>query len=86
MRSDDKFVNEKKAITIRHLLTHTAGFPPFKKYFSMDIKQRQIINDICSTKLLHKPGDETVYSDLGMILLGKIVEYVTGISLDILSL
>ena len=46
LRSDDKFVNEKKAITIRHLLTHTAGFPPFKKYFSMDIKQRQIINDI----------------------------------------
>ena len=83
LRSDDKFVNEKKAITIRHLLTHTAGFPPFKKYFSMDIKQKQIINDICSTKLLHKPGDETVYSDLGMILLGKIVEYVTGTSLDI---
>ena len=83
LRSDDKFFNEKKAISIRHLLTHTAGFPPFKKYFSMDIKQRQIINDICSTKLLHKPGDETVYSDLGMILLGKIVEYITGTSLDI---
>ena len=83
LRSDDKFVNEKKAISIRHLLTHTAGFPPFKKYFSMDIKKREIINDICSTKLLHKPGDETVYSDLGMILLGKIVEYITGTSLDI---
>ena len=40
LRSDDKFVNEKKAITIRHLLTHTAGFPPFKKYFSMDIKHK----------------------------------------------
>ena len=83
LRSDDKFFNEKKAISIRHLLTHTAGFPPFKKYFSMDIKKREIINDICSTKLLHKPGDETVYSDLGMILLGKIVEYITGTSLDI---
>ena len=84
LRSDDKFVNEKKAITIKHLLTHTAGFPPFKKYYLMeDFAQNQIINDICSTKLLNKPGDETIYSDLGMILLGKIVEYITGTSLDV---
>ena len=83
LRPDDKFVNEKKAITIKHLLTHTAGFPPFKKYYLMDLEQNEIINDICSTKLLYKPGDETIYSDLGMILLGKIVEYITGTSLDI---
>jgi len=72
----------RKKITVKHLLTHTAGFPPFKQYYLMDINAKDIIADICDTKLLHEPGTKTVYSDLGLILLGELVESISGMPLD----
>ena len=43
LRPDDEFVNEKKAITIKHLLTHTSGFPSFKKYYNFLISLKRPI-------------------------------------------
>ena len=78
----DKASKARKNITVKHLLTHTAGFPAFKKYYLMDIETMDILADICDTKLLYEPGTKTIYSDLGLILLGKVVESIAGMPLD----
>jgi CubicO group peptidase (beta-lactamase class C family) len=76
---------DKYETTLRHLLTHTSGLPPFKRYFEQFPEgnaRQKIILDICETPLRAKPGEQFVYSDLGFILLGEIIERVTGMGLD----
>ncbi|MDD3966272.1 MAG: serine hydrolase [Candidatus Neomarinimicrobiota bacterium] len=73
---------QKKQISIRHLLTHTAGFEPFRLFYQMDIPQEARWDSVYQSPLLTKPGTATVYSDIGLMLLGKIIEAVTGLPLD----
>ena len=79
-KDDSSSAREK--ITVKHLLTHTAGFPAFKQYYLMDIEAADILADICNTELVYDPGTKTIYSDLGLILLGAMIESVAGMSLD----
>lgn len=72
----------KEKVTLRHLLTHSSGLPPFKRYFLESLPPGAIISRILQEPLEFEPGSETRYSDLGMILLAKIVESVSGQSLD----
>lgn len=72
----------KSSITIRHLLTHSSGLPPFKRYFLEELKPGEIIDRILQEPLEYAPGSDTRYSDLGIILLGKIIEKISGQSLD----
>lgn len=41
-----------------------------------------MINAICDETLVSEPGEVTIYSDLNAVLLGEIIERVTGMSLD----
>lgn len=72
----------KRYATIRHLLTHTSGLPPFKNYLAMKFDTARIINDICHTRLRAAPGKRFIYSDLGFILLGEIVHRLSEMPLD----
>jgi len=72
----------KAAITIQHLLSHRAGFPPFRNYFLTCTSPAQELDSVYATELVARPGDSTIYSDFGFIVLGKIVEAVTGTGLD----
>ena len=73
----------KQKITIRNLLTHTSGLPPFKQYFLMDTDAEARIDSVLRTQTIYAPGDTTVYSDVGLISLGKLIESVTGQPLDV---
>lgn len=67
----------KDRVTPRHVLTHTAGLPPFKPFWR-DLRGREAYLDaIAGLSLEYEPGASTVYSDLGMILLAFAVEHVT---------
>jgi beta-glucosidase-like glycosyl hydrolase/CubicO group peptidase (beta-lactamase class C family) len=70
----------KGSITIRHLLTHRAGYPPFKRFFLMCRTSEEALDSVFACQLVAQPGDTTIYSDIGMITLGKIVERITGMS------
>ena len=72
----------KDKITIRQLLTHTSGFPPFVRYYK-DIKGKKAFYEAVSKQELKtKPGEKRAYSDIGFKTLGFIVEKVSGKDLN----
>lgn len=76
-----EFVNKKK-ITIKTILIHTSGLPASGKFFRSGKGPDEIFNEICELNLDYKTGTKTVYSDLGMIVLGRLIEKVAGKNLD----
>ena len=72
----------KSAITIRHLLTHTAGLYDWYPMFYLSSKRKTTYDLIHSLPLKYPVGKQRSYSDLGFTLLGEIVEKVSGLSLD----
>ena len=78
-----EFRQGKKArVTIRHLLTHSSGLPPYVRYFLENLNPPEIVDRIFAESLIYEPGTAYKYSDLGMIILGKIIEQITGTTLD----
>jgi CubicO group peptidase (beta-lactamase class C family) len=72
----------KNLVTVRHLITHQSGLPAFKQYFKLNVSPDSTLALMFSTPLDTLPGVRMVYSDIGAILLGKIVERVSGETLD----
>ncbi len=82
-----KFIPEMKgdgrdAITIEHLLTHTAGFAP-----DFDLRERwsgydEGIKRLYREPVRTQPGARFVYSDINYIALGEVVHRVSGQALD----
>lgn len=73
---------EKAKITVSHFLSHTSGLPPFRVYVDSLKTREAILAAIRNEALVNRPGERYVYSDLGMILLGSIIEKITGMSQD----
>ena len=72
----------KSAVTVRHLLTHSSGLPAFKAYDQITTNRDSIDKLMFATPLDSAPGSAMIYSDIGGYLLGKIVERVSGKTLD----
>lgn len=77
-----KYFKQKSNTTIRHLMTHTAGLPPFKKYNLMEGSAEARLDSVMNTEPTIGLEEKTVYSDIGLITLGKVIEAVSGVSLD----
>jgi beta-N-acetylhexosaminidase len=72
----------KERVTVRQLLLHRAGLPAFERWF-LEIEGEQAYKDAVADEPLESdPGTTTVYSDIGAMTLGWIVEQVSGQSLD----
>jgi len=70
---------DKQMITVRELLTHTSGLPAWRPlYLLTDDQPDRAAGAIASLDLEYKPGTRVVYSDLGFIALGILLERVTG--------
>jgi beta-N-acetylhexosaminidase len=72
----------KDKITIRNLMLHNSGLAAFKKYYDVYTTSDEVVNDIMNLPLDYPPGEKYVYSDLGMITLQKVIEKISGQSLD----
>ena len=70
--------DDKKNITLHHLLTHTAGFPGAIGNDFDPVSAEEFLKLAMKTRLKRKPGDEYEYSNVGYSLLGIIVEKVSG--------
>ena len=74
--------NGKEDVTIRMLLTHYSGLPA-----DLDLKQpwngtNEGYSRANATKLINPPGSTFLYSDVGFVVLGELVEKVSGMPLD----
>lgn len=72
----------KRDITLRHLLTHTAGFAPDPNVPGNWAGVDPVLKEIYAEPLTAPPGARFVYSDTGFILLGEIVRRVSGMPLN----
>lgn len=73
---------EKSKITIRHLLTHTAGLYEWYPLYYFANTKKEVYNLIDNLPLKYPVGSDRHYSDLGFILLGEIIERVSKLPLD----
>lgn len=74
--------NGKGKITVKNLLIHNSGLKAYEAFYKMYKTKKEVIEHIIESKLSYKTGEKTVYSDFGVIMLGLIVEKVSGMSLD----
>jgi serine-type D-Ala-D-Ala carboxypeptidase len=82
--------------TIRHLLTHASGLPGWRGYYERlhpggrvpasneerAAAKQSMLDCIRSEALVYERGACSLYSDLGFMLLGFIVEHGSGLSLN----
>ena len=74
--------NGKQDVTIRMLLTHYSGLPA-----DLDLKEAwngadEGYSRANATKLVNPPGSTFLYSDVGFVVLGELVQKVGGMPLD----
>ncbi|MDO4741295.1 MAG: serine hydrolase domain-containing protein, partial [Eubacteriales bacterium] len=76
---------DKRGITIRQLMTHSAGFTP-SYYLSEEADEpERALAALLAHPLEYAPGTDVRYSCMGYILLGKLLEKLCGQSLDVLA-
>lgn len=88
----------KSPITFRHLLSHSSGLPAWRPYYreiaSREAKEGRVsllgtrsarefvYTQLQREKLEAPPGQKAIYSDLGFMLLGAVIEEISGVGLD----
>lgn len=74
--------NGKDKITVEHLLLHTSGLLADNPVADYQDGRAKAFERICDLKPLAEPGERFIYSDVNFILLGEIVERLSGLPLD----
>ncbi|MFB6319694.1 serine hydrolase domain-containing protein [Saccharicrinis sp. FJH54] len=89
----DKKVEE---ITVRHLLEHSGGWttrygdPLFEQHalarrygYEEPLSSEDIIAIMLKKRLQFRPGEASYYSNLGFVILGKVIEAVSGVDYEL---
>jgi len=74
--------NGKENIRISNLLLHNSGLKAWIPFYKTCTTKEQVLETIYNIKLDYPVGSKFVYSDLNAVLLGIIVERISGMSLD----
>ncbi|MFK8110683.1 MAG: serine hydrolase domain-containing protein [Rubripirellula sp.] len=74
--------HDKDEITVADLLTHVGGLIPDNALRDYDNGIEQSWKRICDLKPRSPRGEKFAYTDVGFIVLGKLVQQVSGKSLD----
>jgi len=88
----------KTHLTFRHLLSHSSGLPAWRPYYreiaAREAKEGKVgflgtrsAREFVYTQLLREklealPGIQVAYSDLGFMMLGAVIEDISGLGLD----
>ncbi len=80
--------SDKAGVTVAQLLSHTSGLPDYRPYHAqlapLPFRERApALRELLRREpLVHRPGDRVLYSDLDFMILGWVVEAVSGQRLD----
>ncbi|HEX7508350.1 MAG TPA: serine hydrolase [Polyangia bacterium] len=86
-------LGDRSEVTLRRVLAHAGGFPAHRKFYE-DVQSRaepsqanraSLFQLAAAEPLAYSPGSKSIYSDLGFILLGALVEKVMSARLDVLA-
>jgi CubicO group peptidase (beta-lactamase class C family) len=77
--------SDKSTITIRHLLTHTSGLPAWRPLYLLAENRDKVLSAIADESLQAQPGERVIYSDLGFILLGFLLQRLNGSDINVLA-
>ena len=78
------YPTQGKTITVEHLLTHTSGIqsytdmPKWRNMFRQDMSLTELIDLFKNEPMQFEPGARWRYNNSGYILLGAIIEKVSG--------
>ena len=72
----------KEKVTVRQLLNHSSGLPSYVQFFKLAPTRDSAIALLYGTPLRRSPGKAVEYSDLNFLMLGLLVEQVSGEPLD----
>ena len=75
----------QEGVTLTHLLTHTSGLPAWVPLYLRAGSREHVISYLGEVALASQPGAKAVYSCLGYIVLGALLERVTQQRLDQLA-
>jgi CubicO group peptidase (beta-lactamase class C family) len=72
----------RERIQVWHLLTHTSGLPDMVAE-NLSLRERraglpEFLDCICRAPLLHAPGEAVSYQSMGFLVLGAMIERITG--------
>jgi len=79
---------EKENIRIENLLYHDSGFPDYRPYYTSVCelepgRRKAALRELLVKEpLVHPPGRQVIYSDLGFVVLCWVIEQISGASLD----
>lgn len=79
---------DKGAITLAQLMQHNSGLPAHRPYFERlrplpaEARGEALLAMLLAEPLASRPGEHVVYSDLGYMLLGRVIEEKSGQTLD----
>jgi CubicO group peptidase (beta-lactamase class C family) len=74
---------DRASVTVRHLLDHSSGLPAHARLFEHLEGHLAFEHAIAELPLTTPPGTSAVYSDLGFMLLGFLLELAGGAPLDV---
>jgi CubicO group peptidase (beta-lactamase class C family) len=80
-----KVPEDKAQITIHQLLTHSSGFTEFLEYDQGDYEKigtRKYLNRAFTQPLAFSPGTKSIYTNVGMSILGIIIEKISGLKYE----
>jgi len=65
---------DREDVTIRDLLAHASGLPAYLPFYRNLTGRTEFEPEICHTALEYRPRSQSIYSDLGFILLAFVLE------------
>ena len=74
--------SRRHQVTLRMLLAHSSGLPAYVRLFQTAQNKDELLRQALQVPLTATPGARAVYSDIGFILLGEVLQRLTQEPLD----